>query len=137
MANLTSIQILEDGPKHVVVKLEGVLDTSDVSSTTLVDPATLSVIDPMGGNITLASQLRIDKIMYSIEDGLSVNLFWDATSPVRIEELVGRGKMDYFKYQPLYNNSGAGKTGKITYTTEGFVPGSKLSFSVYLAMVKQ
>lgn len=136
MANSTSIQILEDGPAHTVVKLEGVLDTSDVSSTVVVDPALQSTVDPTGSNYLKATKYRIDKIIHNIEDGLSVNLFWDATTPVRIEELTGRAKVDYREFGGLQNNAGTpGFLGKITYTTEGW-SGIK-SFSVILILTKQ
>jgi len=132
MANSTSIQILEDGPRNVIVKFEGVLDTSDLGSTVVVDPATLSVIDEARG---VATKLAIKKITYNVEDLLSVNLFWDATTPVRIEEITGRGKMDFWKGQALQNNAGSGITGKITATTQGWV--GILSFSLILELVKQ
>lgn len=134
MANSTTIQILEDGARNVVVKFEGVLDTSDLASTTVVDPATLSQIDSFGNP---PSQLRIDVIQYTVEDGLSVNLFWDATSPVRIEEFVGRGVQKSFVFGGLTNNAGAGKTGKITATTQGWSASAVLSFSLIIKMVKQ
>ena len=95
MANSTTIQILEDGAAHTVIKLEGVLDTSDVSSTVVVDPAAQSSVDPTGSNYLKATKYKLDKIIHNIEDGLSVSLFWDATTPVRIEELTGRAKVDY------------------------------------------
>lgn len=134
MANSTTIQILEDGARNVVVKFEGVLDTSDLASTTVVDPALLSQIDSFGNP---PSQLRIDCVQYTVEDGLSVNLFWDATSPVRIEEFAGRGVQKNYMFGGLTNNSGAGKTGKITATTQGWSAGTILSFSLILKMVKQ
>ena len=138
MANSTSIQILEDGPRNVVLKLEGVLDTSDLTSTVVVDPATLSQIDSFGNP---ATQLRIDHVLFNIEDSLSVNLFWDATTPVRIEQLVGRGTVDYAWFGGLPNNSGAGKTGKITATTSNtgaaISATNILSFSLIIKMVKQ
>lgn len=134
MANSTSIQLLIDGPRNVVVKFEGVLDTTDLASTIVVDPSTLSQIDSYGNP---PSELSITSIQYSIEDGLSLNLFWDATTPVRIEELVGRGKMEYHKIGGLINNAGAGITGNITATTQGWIPSSILSFSLIITMVKQ
>lgn len=133
MANSTSIQIIIDGPRNAVVKFEGVLDSSDLSSTTVVDPATLAGIDNTGN--LKASKLRITNIKHNIEDGLSVNFFWDATTPVRIEELTGRANPCYEGWGGLTNNSGAGQTGKITATTEGWGSGIK-SFSVILEMVK-
>lgn len=134
MANSTSIQILEDGMRNVVVKFEGVLDTSDLASTVIVDPAALSQIDSFGNP---ASQLRIDCVQYNVEDTLSVNLFWDATAPVRIEEFTGRGVQKDYMFGGLTNNAGAGKTGKITATTQGWTTGAVLSFSLIIKMVKQ
>ncbi len=132
MANATAIQVLLDGPRNAVVKFTGVLDTSDLASMTVVDPALLGGIDNTG---TLkATTLRINKILHNIEDGLSVNLFWDATTPVSIEELTGRANPCYEDFGGLLNNSGAGRTGKITATTEGWT-GIK-SFSLILEMVK-
>ena len=145
MANSTSTQILVDGPRNVVVKFEGVLDTSDLSSTTVLDPATLSAIDNAPG--TLPTRLRIDKIVHNVEDTLSLNLFWDATTPVRIEEITGRGKQEYKDIGGLKNNAGtwsggtftpaAGYTGKITATTQGWAASGILSFSVTIYCVKQ
>jgi hypothetical protein len=145
MANSTSIQILEDGPIRVVVKLEGVLDTSDISSTLLLDPATLSSVDPTGSNVQKATSLRIDRILYNIEDGLSVNFFWDATAQTRIEELAGRGKLDYKPYGGIQlkgsagvaNTIPAGATGKINYTTQGWAAAGILSFSIFMTLTKQ
>ena len=133
MANSTSIQLLEDGPRNVIVKFEGVLDTSDLASTTVLDPSTLSQID-YATNLN-CTKLRIDNIIFEVEDALSVNLFWDATTPVRIGEFVGRGYAKYFKMAPLQNNAGAGVTGKITATTQGWV--GVLSFILYIHCVKQ
>ena len=145
MANSTSIQILEDGAVRTVLKLEGVLDTSDISSTVVVDPAVQSSVDPTGSNYLKASSYRISKIIHNIEDGLSVNLFWDATSPVRIEELTGRAKVDYRDFGGLQlkgstgtaNTAPAGATGKILYTTEGWAATKILSFSLIIYLAKQ
>ncbi len=135
MANSTSIQLLEDGPRNVIVKFEGVLDTSDLASTTVLDPSTLSQID-YATNLN-CTKLRIDSIIFEVEDALSVNFFWDATIPVRIGEFVGRGNVKYFKMAPLQNNAGAGVTGKITATTQGWASTQILSFIMYIHCVKQ
>jgi len=134
MANSTTTQILLDGPRNVVVKFEGVLDSGDLSSTTVLSPATLQGIDFSGA--VKAANLRIEEIQYSIEDLLSVNLFWDGTTPVRIEELVGRGKMKYWNFGGLVNNAGAGGTGNITATTQGATAGQILSFSLIITCIK-
>lgn len=134
MANSTSAQILLDGARNCVVKFEGVLDTSDLGSTIIIDPAVLIGTDNTG---TLkAVKFRILKITYNVEDGLSLNLFWDATVPVRIEELTGRGSPDMSSFGGLVSNAGAGATGKITATTEGWAATNVKSFSVILELVK-
>lgn len=132
MANVTSIQTLVDGPRNVVVKYDGILDTSDVSLTTLLDPALLSPIDI---NNTLPTKLRIDKIFFDVEDGLAVYLYWDATTDVRIAELAGRGRMDATKYGGLTNNANSGVSGKILVATQGW--SGTLSFTIILECVKQ
>ena len=136
MANAVTFQTLIDGPKNVVIKVVGILDSSDLSSTTLVDPALLSSIMPgwPSGNI-LASTLRIDFIDYSIEDSLEVKLHWNATTPTLIEALTGRGNMDFRPNQMLQNNAGAGKDGKINISTNGWV-GTK-TFTLTLGLAKQ
>jgi hypothetical protein len=137
MSNSTSIKILQDGPRNVTVKFEGVLDTSDLASTVLLDPATLSDMTDFGQK---ATKLRINRIQYSIEDTLSVNLFWDATTPIRIEELTGRGRLEHFKFgglSPLPSESTSpGWTGKITATTQGWAASAVLSFSIILECIK-
>lgn len=137
MANSTTIQILEDGAIRTVLKLEGVLDTSDIASSLVVDPAVQASVDPTGSNYLKASRYRIDKIIHNIEDALSVNFFWDATTQVRIEELTGRSKVEYRDFGGLISNAGVGATGKINYTTQGWTAGAVLSFSVILYLTKQ
>lgn len=135
MANFTNIQILVDGPRNVVVKLDGILDTADITSTVVVDPALLSALDNNG---TLPTRLVLDKVSYNVETGLAVNLYWDATTPLLISSLVTSGDdLEFKEFGGLYNNAGAGVTGKITYTTQGWSSGTILSFNVILEMRKR
>jgi len=136
MANSVAIQILEDGPRNVVVKLSGILDTADIASTTLLDPAALSTMDGRTPGIT-PTRLKIQKISYNIETGLAVNLFWDATTPLLIASLVTSGDdLKFRKFGGLWDNGGAGVTGLITFTTQGWSTGAILSFNVILECTK-
>ena len=135
MANIADIQVLIDGPRHTVVKLSGILDTSDIGVTDLLDPALRSDMGPFAG--MKASQYRIDRINYDVEDTLAINLFWDATADVLITSLTGRGEVDSYPYGGLQNNSGAGKTGKIQYSTAGWAVSGILSFTLILECSKQ
>ena len=126
MANQLLTQTLVDGARNAVVKITGVLDTSDVSTTVVVDPANF---------IPTPTTFRIDHIDYSISDPLEVRLLWDATTDVDILPLAGRGRMSFWNFGGLQNNAGAGNTGKINLETNGYTSGT-LVFSVVLELVK-
>lgn len=117
-----------------MLKFEGVLDTSDLASTIIVDPAALVGIDNTGQ--LKAVKFRIDSIQYNIKDPLSVILYWDATTPIRIEQLTARGHLEYHLFGGLFDNASAGLTGKILGATQGWVAASILPFSIVMRLVK-
>lgn len=126
MANVVNTQVLLDGKRNTVIKITGVLDTSNVSATTIVDPANFTPV-PTG--------FRIDHIDYSISDPLEVRLQWDGATPVDILPIAGRGKMSFYNFGGLTDNATT-PTGKINLLTTGYSTGT-LVFSVVLEMVKQ
>ena len=132
MANSTTVQIIQEGPRNAIVKIAGILDTSNLSSTIAVSIPTLT----QGGSQLPPNQVRIDHIDYSITDQLEIQLQWDATTPVAIMPLAGRGRMSFSNFGGLQNNAGAGKTGNILILTTGWTSGTQ-TFSVILEMVKQ
>ena len=135
MANITAAQLILDGPRNCVVKFEGILDTSDLGSTVILNPALLVGMDNTG---TLkATKLRVLKIQHTIEDGLAINLFWDATTPLLIESLTGRGELEYRDFGGLTNNAGAGVTGIISATSQGWAAAGILSFAITMECTKQ
>jgi hypothetical protein len=132
MANSFTTQILEEGQRNAIVKLTAVLDTSDLAITTAIDVTTLN----QAGIGFTPTQVRIDHIDYSISDQLEVQLLWGATTDVVILPLAGRGRLMFWNFGGLTNNSGAGKTGNIKVKTTGWTSGTQV-FSVVLEMVKQ
>jgi hypothetical protein len=132
MANTFATQILEEGPRNVIMKVTGVLDTSDQALTTAVDLSTLN----QSGTGPTPTAVRIDNMDYSISDQLALQLFWDATTDVQIIGLTGREDMSFKSVGGLTNNSGAGKTGNILIKTTGYASGTQV-FSLVLWMVKQ
>ena len=214
--NVITKQILVDGPRNVVVKLTGIIDTSDVAATgqigasgftttagspnitfvagallptlgqyvtfsdsaatfvagtyitaitdathivvstnalkgnaaaavtitgtagavVVLDPAKLSPIDNAFG--TLATQVRIDKVSYNVEASLGVRFYWEATANVQAFEIVNSGDdIEAGTYGGIQNNAGAGKTGKLVMTTQGWASSAVLSYTVILECVKQ
>ena len=133
MANDLQTQVILDGPRNVVIKVTGVLDTSDLANTVIADPATLTGIDNTG---TLkAAKLRLKEIGFAVEDGLTVNLLWDATTPLLMTTWNGRGDRCYDDFGGLPNNAGVGVNGKVLLNTEGWTAGIK-SFTLVLRFIK-
>lgn len=136
MANQINTQIIQDGERNVIFKVVGLLDTSNVSLTTLLDPATLSSVNATGLNSQKATKLAIKKVTFDIEDGLAVNLYWDATTDVPIWRFTGRDKMNATFTSNLPNDAGAGVTGKILYDTDGWASGT-MSYTLLIECIKQ
>jgi len=136
MANSVQIQTLVDSERNLVVKLVGILDTSNVSLATLIDPALLASVNSTGLNSQKPTKVAIKKVTYDVEDGLAVNLYWDATADVPIWRFVGRGFVMGEQIGFLQNNAGAGVTGKVLYDTDGYSSGT-LSFSMTIECIKQ
>jgi hypothetical protein len=136
MANSVQIQTLVDSERNLVVKLVGLLDTSNVSLATLIDPALLASVNSTGLNSQKPTKVAIKKVTYDVEDGLAVNLYWDATTDVPIWRFVGRGFVMGEQVGFLQNNAGTGVNGKVLYDTDGYSSGS-LSFSLLIECIKQ
>jgi hypothetical protein len=132
MTNSVTFQTLEEGPRNIIVKAAGVLDTSDYSLNTFISMASSN----QGGKGPTPTQVRIDHIDYSVSDQLEVQLWWDATSDVIILPLAGRGRMSFWNFGGLVNNAGAGKTGDVLIKTTGYTSGTQV-FSIILECVKQ
>ena len=135
MANSLVVKTELDGPGITILSVTGLLDTSDISSTTLIDAANLEPMDPILKN--LAAGLGVSRIEFDIEDGLIVNLYFEASPTSElIKPLTGRGKfeMHRFGWQRCLN---AGKTGKILISTQGFTAGGTFTFGITLYLRKQ
>lgn len=126
MANTFTTQTLLDGPRNLVILLTGVLDTSDEARTIKVD---VSTYDPP------PTKVRVDRIQFSITEGLGVILDWDATTDIRFASITGTGELDACKFGGLSNNAGAGVTGDIYLTTVGWTAGTR-TYNIVLEMTK-
>ena len=127
MANVVAVQIMEDGHRNAIVKLDGVLDTSNEAVATKITPASFS---------PLPTQFRIDRIDYSISPQLVVRLEWHATANVVAYSLTGMDSLWFKDIGGLQNNSGAGKNGAIDLVTTGWASGTQ-TYSITLWLVKQ
>lgn len=111
MANSVVTTLLHDGQRNVVYSIAGTLDTSDYSAA---DFTNISLLTPV------PTLLRLDHCFFSIEDLLSVQLYWKATSDVLIFPLEGRGKFDFDWFGGYTNTKAAGYTGNVRIATTGW-----------------
>lgn len=128
MANVTTLKTLVDGERNVVIHATGVLDTSDVASAVLVDVSAL---------VPIPVTVRIDKVVFAVAAGLTVELLWDATADVLAFAAAGGGdhEIDYRDVGGLQNTLAAGYTGDINYLTTGWV--GTLAYALTLYCTKQ
>lgn len=135
MANTLTTQIIADGPRNAVVQIEGNQNTSDLAYTTVINPASGFVgMDNTG--LILPADFRVMRLQYSIEDVFTVDVWWDATTPVLLATLNGRGEIKWDRFGGMPNYGGAGRTGKIGLSTQGWASGA-LSFTLVFEMIKQ
>lgn len=114
MANSVISTLLHDGPRNVVYSVSGILDTSDYAAA---DFTTISGLTPVPVTI------RLDHMFFSVEDGLSIRLYWHATSDVLIFPIEGRGKFDFDWFGGYTNTKAAGYTGDVRVASQGWTAG--------------
>ena len=109
MANTISTQVLVDGLKNLVLKVNIVGDGSgDESGTLLIDASAYN-----------ADQLTLMHL-HGLLNNFTADLLWDATADVRILHVPDYDVDKNFKhFGGLTNNAGAGKTGDILLSTTG------------------
>lgn len=125
-----------DGPRNAVVTITGILDATDAVFVPAIALADFVNNDVRVGRL---NGLRIDRIEYSIGDGIELNLTWAATSEQLIAALAGRGKMAFRKAGGLQpNQSAVGYTGDINLRSTGFnIQGTPpQNFTIEIWMVK-
>ncbi len=127
MADLVATQKIVDGPRNAVIRFTNVSDGTGESAVTKVDVATLSATP---------GSVRIDKIVYSTV-GMSVNILWDATTPVLATSLPAdrSDTLDFCCDGGLPNPKATGWTGNIKFTTVGHTLGD--TYTVVLYLVKK
>lgn len=115
------LQTLIDGPRNLVVKATG---TNNVTAELLID---------VSSYVPASTRVRIMKIHYQLDAGMTAVLLWDADSDVTAITLAAGadGDLDFAKFGGLINNAGTGVTGDIKLTTTGTG-----NYSLVLEMIK-
>lgn len=133
MANVTTKKILQEGPRNAIVKLTGILDTADVSLTSVITKADFTNNDP---NLTLIG-FRLDFVEYSMSNNAEINLFWNGTVPEQMIPIAGRGRFGGRNYGGINPTTTAlGYDGSINLVTTGWAGGLITNYTVILELVK-
>lgn len=141
MANQFTYLIQEDGWRNAVIKITGVLDTSDAVLTpavTISDFVNWAPYSPNG----YPAGFRIDHIWHSIGDGLELQVQWNARNPQEIFAVAGRGRESFDHNGGLQPNQlNPGYDGSINVFSTGWGTGEDAgmliqNFTLVLEMVK-
>jgi hypothetical protein len=133
MAVTATSQTLFDGERVAIMKFYfSTTDTTGETNVVKVNPALLNASNSGGG---ACDAVTIQKIS-GLTHGLEVQISWDANSPVVIETIPQNTQytQDYSNIGGLTNNAGAGKTGKILFSTLDQSAGD--AYTVVLEMTK-
>ena len=118
MAATATQQVINDGPRNLNVKYTIAGTTGDTAAGKLVDVSTFVDAE---GNALGANSLTLIGIDASLT-GFSCKLVWDATANVDLIEIPSDDVLtrDFRYYGGIKNNSGAGSTGDVMFTTTGY-----------------
>lgn len=109
---MATVQVLEDGPRNLIIKVDGAGTDSLVK---IVDVATLSQVGPSQA----CTSVQLLKVWLQLAPAGTADLFWEATANLALLHLYGGNDadMDFSCFMGLPNNAGAGKTGNVLLTT--------------------
>lgn len=130
MVDAVNSQTLFDGLSQAVMKFNNVSDGTGETAVLKVDVSALAA-NNVGKECSGVSIRKITAMLH----GMSVNVLWDASTDVSAVVLApGMYTLNFDDTAILGNNSNAGKTGDILFTTVGATAGD--TYSIILEMIK-
>ena len=132
MAITATSQTLFDGERIAIMKFYATMSaTENETNVVKVNPANLTASNA-GGACDAVTILKCTALTH----GLEVQMNWVATAPVVIETSPQNSQytQDFSQIGGLTNNSGAGKTGSISFSTLDGTAGD--AYTVILEMQK-
>lgn len=144
MAATNSVRIMEDGPRNVILLIEGNNGSTGNPGTGGADLASVSLITPaQTGFVNQSTQQRcaafsVRKIEWDIqtEAFMRVDLAWAATADQVFQSCIGRANKPYKDFGGLYAPTAlVGATGGIDISTVG-APVTQAAWTIVLYLVK-
>ena len=131
MADAVATQILFDGERKAIMKFTNISDGTGENKVLKVDVSTLtpSAFSKACDGVTITK-------IYAMTHGMEVAIYWDATTDVLVTVVPQNSNYvsDYESFGGLWNNSGAGKTGDVLFSTQDASAGD--TYTIILEMVK-
>ena len=130
MPNVLTSQTILDGERLAIIKVTGSVDTAE-TGVVKVDVSTLAA----NASGQACTGCKLNKV-WSQTHGLEVQMLWVATTSLMIITLPQNDNyhMDYSMFGGIPNDSGAGKTGDIAFTTLDVGAGD--TYSVVMEVIK-
>ena len=131
MADAVATQILFDGARVAVMKFTNVSDGTGESNVVKVDVSALSSYQGQP-----CVQVDIERI-YASTHGMGVDVKWDANTDV-LAFTIPQNTMQFWdlsEFGGLTNNSGAGKTGDVLFSTYDSSNGDRYTIILYLRKI--
>lgn len=131
MADAVASQTLVDNERVAIMKFTDISDGTGENKVLKVDVSSLNP-NASGG---VCNGVTITKIHASTH-GMEVQIYWDATTDVLCWQVPQNSQYtwDWSQFGGLINNSGAGKTGDVLFSTVDASNGDM--YSIVLEMVK-
>ena len=129
MANVLTSQTILDGERLAIIKVTGFLDTVETN----VIKVDVSTLNPQGALPCTGCKLNR---VWAQTHGCEVQMLWAASTPLMIITIPQNTNylMDYSMFGGIPNNSGTGKTGDITFTTQDVGAGD--TYSIVMEVIK-
>lgn len=127
MADAVSSQTILDGERLFIGKFTNISDGTGETAVLKIDVSSLAK-----NSFNLACNgVKINRI-WAQTQGMAVDILWDATTDVICETIPENQfyLMDYSSFGGLPNNSGAGKTGDVLFTTVGAAAGDRYTITI-------
>lgn len=120
-----------DGERLAIMKFTNISDGTGETSVTKVTVSSLAA----SGSGKACTGVIVNKIT-SVCHGMEVRMYWDATTdvPFFLSTINTNYENDFSKIGGITNNSGAGKTGNIAFSTSDQTAGD--TYTVVLEMIK-
>lgn len=131
MVDNVTTQTILDGERLVIQKFTNISDGTGEAAVVKVDVSTLS---PNSFGVACTG-VKINKI-WSAAHGMEVRILWVATTNLLAWAVTSNGPylMDFSSFGGISNNTGAGKTGDIAFTTHDQTAGD--IYTIVLECIK-